>query len=405
MSRPAISRKERLARRAAGLILRAALPVVRLLTQSPRAGVRRSLWSGSPILNMAVNARAEKLLGVRADSLVYKTYYITSAFRYNLASWNRGPAAWRLFVFPILVLLWAALRYQRFHFYCDRGLLPGEAFEFREDELAFLRGLGKQLFFHTYGADVRTRKATQALGEPNCCTHCPQPGACCVCDDDLQARRYAVVRRYATQVFSMGDMIHYTPGSRNDLFFWPVDLNADGGRRYVPQYPDPVGIAPVRIVHAPNHQGFKGTSYLVAAIERLKARGIPVEFQLVERVPNREALEIYRQADIIFDQCLIGYHGYFAIEGMALGKAVVVFLRHPELYVPAPAECPLVNVHRDTIDAVLEGLVRDRQRLHEIGKRGRTYVERYFSLEAFAGRLRRAYEELGLEVAGSGRIG
>src|SRR5207248_1810563 len=147
-------------------------------------------------------------------------------------------------------------------------------------------------------------------------------------------RRYAVVRKYATGVFSMGDMIHYTPGSRNDLFFWPVDLGAEGGAKYDPRYPDPAGTAPVRVVHAPNHQGFKGTSYLAAAVRRLRDRGVPVELRLVERVPNREAIETYRGADVVFDQCLIGYHGYFAVEGMALGKPTVVFLRHPELYVP-----------------------------------------------------------------------
>ena len=45
-----------------------------------------------PDLNMAVNARAERLLGVEADSLVYDSYFITDQFTYNLRRWSRCAA-------------------------------------------------------------------------------------------------------------------------------------------------------------------------------------------------------------------------------------------------------------------------------------------------------------------------
>jgi hypothetical protein len=154
-------------------------------------------------------------------------------------------------------------------------------------------------------------------------------------------------------------------------------------------------MSPVRVVHAPNHRGFKGTHYLLDAVARLQAEGQPVELQLVERVPNRQALEIYRTADIVFDQCLIGFHGYFALEALALGKPVMVFIRDPNRYLLRPGECPFVNAPADQVEAVLRELVRDRQRLHDLGKQGRRYIERYFSLEAYANRLRRTYRELG----------
>src|SRR5262245_61721820 len=116
---------------------------------------------------------------------------------------------------------------------------------------------------------------------------------------------------------------------------------------------------------------------------------------MVERVPNREALEIYRGADIVFDQCLIGFHGYFALEAMAMGKPVVVFLRDPKADLLAPDECPLVNVRPETVEPILEELIRDRARLHELGRQGRRYIERYYTVEAFAERLRRAMGQAG----------
>jgi glycosyltransferase involved in cell wall biosynthesis len=355
------------------------------------------LWAGTPILTLAVKARGEQCLGVQADTLVYETYFITDAFKYNLQGpISRGPAWWRRLM-PFLVLIWACLRYQRFHFFLDRGLLPSSRrFRFDERELRLYRYLGKQVFFYAYGADVRTVERTAALGEPNCCTECPGVLTSCVCDESQQASNYQLAASYASAVFSMGDMLHYTPGSRNDLFYWPVDLEKDGGRRYEPRYPDPDSVAPIRVVHAPNHRSFKGTRYLIDAVRQLQDEGVPIELRLVERVPNRQALEIYRTADIVFDQCLIGFHGYFALEALAMGKPVLVFLRDRERYLLHAVECPFINCPADQVVEILRELALDRKRLFELGVQGRQYMEKHHTPAAFAERLRQAYRELRL---------
>lgn len=361
-----------------------------------RSARPRSLWTGTPILNMAVNARAERLLGVQAESLVYFTYFITRQFDRDL-SWALPWPRWARALLCYAVLAWACLRYDRFHFYCDRGLLPSPTpFQFDPAELPLLRALGKEVILWTYGADVRTRRQTQALGSFHCCTGCSTVGHSCLCDADAAARKWAQLQRLATAIFAMGDMIEYTPGSRNDLFFWPIDLEADDGKRYAPRFPPADASGPVRIVHAPNHRGVKGTQYLLAAVERLQTEGVAIDLRLVEQVPNEEALEIYRGADIIFDQCLIGFHGYFALEAMALGKPVMAFIRDPQRYLLAPDECPLVNTPADQVYAVLSDLVRDRAQLHRLGVQGRRYIEMHYTLEAFAARLQRAYDDLGI---------
>ena len=50
-------------------------------------------------------------------------------------------------------------------------------------------------------------------------------GKACICDEDRRLRYIARLREYACAIFSMGDMIEYTPGSVNDLFFWPNGHN------------------------------------------------------------------------------------------------------------------------------------------------------------------------------------
>ncbi len=380
-------------------LLRAAVfGVVRVVAQLSRLRRRRarvrSLWAGSPIINFVMQARAEEQMVERADTLVYETYFITQQFRYDLSKWVRMPLV-GLFV-PYVVFLWAVFRYDRFHFFCDRGLLPPEqAYCFHPKELPLLRSLGKQVFLWTYGADVRTVERTRALGEFHCCVDCPAPGIACVCEDALQQRNHAASLQDATAVFAMGDMAEYTPGSRNDLYFWPVDLEAEDGARYAPVYPAADTAAPLRVVHAPNHREFKGTRHLLEAVERLREEGVEIDLQLVERVPNREALELYRSADVIFDQCIIGFHGYLAQEAMALGKAVMCFIRKPEEYLLAPDECPIVDVAPATIAARLRELAGDRQRVRDLGEQGRRYIERHHTIAAFAERLGRVYAEIG----------
>jgi len=141
---------------------------------------------------------------------------------------------------------------------------------------------------------------------------------------------------------------------------------------------------------------FKGTHFLIEAVENLKAEGIPVELILVEKVPNEKALDIYRSADIVFDQCLIGFHGYFALEAMTIGKPVMCFIRKPEEYLLHPEECPIINTHLNTLQEDIHYFVDNRERLTDIGMRSRQYIEKYFTVEAFAERLKKAYKELGV---------
>lgn len=354
----------------------------------------RSLWSGAPIISIIANARAERFLGVEAYTIVFNTYYITDAFDYDLSRYSKNRVV-RIFL-QYMVFLWACFHFDRFHFFIDYGLLPQlESKKFNKYELLVYKLLNKEVFFWTYGADVRTHKQTKALGEPNCCTECPSVNSC-VCSESEFKDNYKKILDIAKAVFSMGDMIEYTPGSRNDLFFWPVDIHAENGNKYLPVYPEANCETTFRIVHAPNHRHFKGTHFLLEAVERIKRDGIAIELILVEKMPNKEALDIYRSADIIFDQCLIGFHGYFANEAMAMGKPVMCFIRDPERYLLHSEECPIINARSEQVEYMLRDLIRNRTLLHNLGKQGRLYVEKYLTVEAFSKRLREAYIELGI---------
>ena len=109
-------------------------------------GRRRSLWTGTPIITMAANARAERQLGVEALSLVTHTYYITRAFDVDLSRARALPLLG--YLVPFAVFVWACLWFDRLHFYCDRGLLPsGKPFQVHFGELWIYRLLGFCLLY------------------------------------------------------------------------------------------------------------------------------------------------------------------------------------------------------------------------------------------------------------------
>lgn len=355
-----------------------------------------SIWTGTPILTIPNKIKSERLLGFNSYSLVRYTSHLSHDFDFILSKYAKGNR----FYYGALILfsyISVAILAKQVHAFFDAGIIPSGKFrQFNSVELFTYKFLGIHLFVWAYGGDVRTQEATMLLGSPNCCSNCTQVGNACICSTNLWKKNYKNISNVAKAVFSMGDMIEYTNGSLNNLFYWPINLSKDGGRYYLPAFPSAETAKTLKIVHSSNHRDLKGTMYLERAIDSLRSKKVDIELVVVENMPNTMALEIYKTADIIFDQCLIGFHGYFALEAMALGKPVMSFIRKPNEYLLHAKECPILNTHITTIENDLHSLVLRRDELAEIGRLGRSYVEKYYSIEAFSTRLGNAYRELGI---------
>jgi len=350
-----------------------------LLDKKPRI-----IYGPYPIIHVSIDNKGDRALGYISDSLVYSTFYFTKDFTFNLDRYFKNPLISPLM--PYLVFLWASVKYDIFQFYYRGGLLlkrPGYQLE-----LPLLRLAGKGIIFRAHGSDVRQEDITRKLGKYNAYTdytHEEVAEMMKKTDDEVRGD-VARALRYGSVCLSMGDMSEYTPGSKNDVFYWGVDL------KRVPY----VGVKNnkiIRIVHAPNHRKFKGTRFLEKAIDSLKKKGLPVELQIVEKVPNKKALEIYKKADIIADQFLIGWHGTFAVESMALGKPVICYIRK-QSYFPSWAKCPIVSANPDNLERELEKLVKSYDLRRKLGLAGRKYVEKVFSLELVSKRMVEIYSRI-----------
>jgi glycosyltransferase involved in cell wall biosynthesis len=135
------------------------------------------------------------------------------------------------------------------------------------------------------------------------------------------------------------------------------------------------------VMHAPTHRGIKGTKHVLEAVERLKADGVPFRFELIEGLSHAEALQRYRDADLLIDQLLLGWYGGLAVELMALGKPVICHLRESDLrFIPQGMRkaLPIIRAHPGDLYEVLKvWLTNRKQELPEVGARCRAFVEHW----------------------------
>jgi glycosyltransferase involved in cell wall biosynthesis len=338
-----------------------------------RRGIRPAvLWGPIPIINIHYSTRAERLFGYRSKSLVFHVFNITSRqrFDYALDRLRRVRVVGRLV--PYAAFVWAGLRFDVFGFFFDGGLL--NATPWWRFELILLKLAGTEIVVYPYGGDARLASETRRLGQWHAFTEF-LPGEEDRDESAIRARRDAF-GRHASVMLGCADIAEDLP-RLDGIFRYPVDTAE--WRVSPPEVDDGI----VTIVHAPNHRRYKGTRFLIDAVERLRAEGVPVELTLVEGVVSEEARRIYAEADIIADQFLIGAYAVFAIEGMALGRPVVCYLNNRfRRFHPEWEECPIVSASPPELRSQLARLAADIELRRELGRRGPLYVERYHSLES-----------------------
>ncbi|HKD34976.1 MAG TPA: hypothetical protein VKB73_16180, partial [Gaiellaceae bacterium] len=183
---------------------------------------------------------------------------------------------------------WAVPRFDVFHFHAGLTLLP------RRLNLPALRVLKKGIVFQSWGSDLRGRPASDV--------------------GYLRSADAVIVGSYLTRRLAPRG-----PWPEYDVVP-PALVLTD----WEPAPTEPGET--LRVAHAPSKRSVKGTDAVLAAIESLAARGVPIELDLIEGVPNREARLRYAAAHVVVDQLRIGWYGMLAIESMALAKPVVVHL-------------------------------------------------------------------------------
>ncbi len=275
--------------------------------------------------------------------------------------------------------------YDVFHFHA-RPLLFSAHYPFPSGmDMILLRAAGKKVFFHFHGSEARLASVFEATTPYNYIADNPS-GLFTTFKEDEQRIFFEFVKGVCNNVFVLdGELQSYVGESL--IVPRVVDL-----RKWTFVGTEPGEV--LRVVHAPSRRGVKGTEQVLSAVKKLKAEGIRIELRLVENIPNEEAKEIYKWADVVIDGLRMGWYGVLSVEAMALGKAVICYIRDDlKHYLPYPP--PLAVANPDNLYYILKDLALQSEEVRSLGERGRKYVEELHDAEEVTDMLLRIYEAQG----------
>lgn len=235
-------------------------------------------------------------------------------------------------------------------------------------DYALLKRLGKRIVSVFWGSDIRFWYAFEQEMRQMGAAEEVQPFTGFVRSLPVSyfrlRRRVAAAERYADLILSQPGFgqLQSRPYMRANI---PLDLS-----QFRAEIPDRA--APL-VIHAPSRRDTKGTPYVLAAVEQLKAEGVPFEFRLIENMPNAQVRQLLTEADIVVDELYSETIGMLSTEAMASGCAVLT--RYFGAYAGVAPGCPAVHVNIHTLADELRRVIVDRELRRRLAEAGWPYVE------------------------------
>jgi hypothetical protein len=214
-----------------------------------------------------------------------------------------------------LLLLWYLAHFWRYEYHVYYGKPPAfSLFEgllgFGSDgllELRLAKRFGVKLVFVPTGClETETKRNFTALDNGNVCGNC---GFWDRCDDRLNERHFRRVRKYIDIAIGTGEL-DSSQYQANHIKYKAIDLDLWSPDAAVPTEHRLPATNNIRVLHSsylknsgrnPGERNIKGSRYILAAIERMREEGYPVEYCFIEDKPSNQMRFYQAQADIVVE--------------------------------------------------------------------------------------------------------
>lgn len=324
------------------------------------------------------------MLGLQSDVLVAYQNWLRYDADYNLHLENKN--IYQQFKSAVKAFTTIKDKYDVFHFNYGSSLIDFPKIGLSLLDLPFYNQNAKKIFTYN-GSDIRQVHPMEYWPELENYKKTAYEETAIF----MKKQRLKKVVKYADHIFSVNpDIMHFLPDSAT---FLPYAISNWKDLERVDKTID----KKITIVHSPTSRVYKGSEYILHALEKLQKKYKNVDVKIIENIPNKEAIAIYREADLVVDQVLIGWYGSFAVEVMKMGKPVAVFIREKDLrYIPENMKNDLkdavINISPFDIEDKLSMYIENPVLLREKSDAGLDYVNRWHDPLFVAGIAKEVYE-------------
>lgn len=244
------------------------------------------------------------------------------------------------------------------------------------------------------GCDVRQKYKRMQQTEISACHYDNCYDSICMDgrQDAMKARRIEKLHKRNVVMFAVNpDLLNFLP---DDAVFLPYPIEEHHVARKEKYQ---VGKR-IKIVHAPTQRTAKGTEDVLAAIRKIEQLyPNTIEMTLIENVKHKEAMRLYREADLVIDQLRVGWYGGLAMETMCIGIPTIAYINKDDLhFVPQKMaeDCleTVINANGATLFSTLENIVNNPQILYQKHEASMEYVHRWHAAEYVASITKKYYE-------------
>jgi hypothetical protein len=253
-------------------------------------------------------------------------------------------------------------------------------------ELPYLKSMGRRIIYHFRGCEARDRTVNMARHpEMNICQDCDYSPT--ICESSTSKLRRRLASQYADHVLvTTPDMRDFLPEAEHFPFFAPMTAIPVGSRGRK-RWPDrPV----LKIVHATNHPGIEGTARIRAIVERLIAKGRPVELLVLSSLSHQQVMDELADADLSIGKMKMGYYANAQIEAMCLGVPTITYVRD-DLLTEDLAASGLIFSHLDDLEATIEHFMDHPEALASVATQAKENICRIHDNAVLVERLKALY--------------
>lgn len=352
-----------------------------------------------PLINNVYHKRSLMLQGYSAETFVRTTWHTTKQFDFIGDAYLGNSKITNNFITRYMVVLMlffrVLFRYKCLFIYFNGGPLGSAAWLFQAIEPRLYKLANIKTVVMPYGADIQAMSLSGDLYFKHTVSKdYPYHRI-------LLKKNLSDIHRWSKRgdwVISGCDWVDYMHHWNTlQLAHFSIDVEQWKTEKSIQIQ------GPLKVLHAPNHTAIKGTDHLRRAIKELQSEGYEIELVVIQKQPNEVIRKTMEEVDLIADQFVIGWYAMFAIEGMAMERPVLCYLRHDllELYLKADLlkaeEMPLINTGLLEIKDKLIWCYNNREELRRIGRKGRQYILKHHSLEFIGSEFASILTQIGVQ--------